>query len=54
MTIEQRRMLLELHGIRNQILKDQYLNAHFRAFTLADQAWKEHIRINSRAMEATK
>lgn len=51
-TPEQKQMLLALAGLRDQILKELYLNAHFRAFRLADDAWKEHIRINSRAKHA--
>ena len=43
-TIEQERMFVSLRGIEDQIRKDHYLNVHFRAFELADAAWKEHIR----------
>jgi len=47
MTLEQQRLLLELHGLRDQIEKGHFLNVHFRAFQLAGMAWQEHIRQNA-------
>lgn len=47
MTTQQNIMLIELAGIEDQIKKGHYLNVHFRAFKLADIAWKEHIRMNA-------
>lgn len=48
MTSEQKKLLAMLAGIEDQIRKRQYLNAHFRAFELAGDAWQEHIRANAR------
>lgn len=47
MTLEQQRLLLELHGLRDQIEKGHFLNVHFRAFQLAHAAWQKHIRQNA-------
>ena len=47
MTPEQQKLLVELEGIADQIRKEHYLNVHFRAFTLAYEAWHEHIRQNA-------
>ena len=47
MTSEQSKLLIELEGIADQIRKEHYLNVHFRAFTLAYEAWHEHIRLNA-------
>lgn len=44
---EQERLMLELHGISDQIVKKHYLNVHFRAFKLAHESWQEHIRANA-------
>jgi len=46
-TVEQRKLALELVGLRDQIEKSHFLNVHFRAFSLAHQAWMEHIRQNA-------
>lgn len=43
----QKKMLISVAGIREQIGKEHWLNVHFRAFELADEAWKEHIRVNA-------
>lgn len=48
MTVEQKKMLVELEGLKDQIEKEHYLNVHFRAFRLAHDAWQEHIRQNAR------
>lgn len=47
MTTQQRMMLIELHGLEDQIRKGHHLNVHFRAFRLAYTAWEEHIRCNA-------
>ena len=47
MTVEQNKLLLELVGLRDQIEKQHYLNVHFRAFRLANDAWTEHVRANA-------
>lgn len=47
LTVQQRQMLIELHGIADQIRKGHYLNVHFRAFQLAHASWQEHIRQNA-------
>ena len=46
-TVEQDALLAEARGIKEQIEKEHYLNVHFRAFELADHAWKLHIRANA-------
>lgn len=43
-----KRLLAMLAGIKNQIEKGHYLNVHFRAFELANDAWKEHVLANAR------
>jgi len=47
MTTQQQKLLVELHGLKDQIEKGHYLNVHFRAFQLAHEAWQEHIRQNA-------
>lgn len=47
MTVEQQKLLAELHGLKDQIEKGHFLNVHFRAFQLAHAAWQEHIRQNA-------
>jgi len=47
MTTQQQKLLVELHGLKDQIEKGHYLNVHFRAFHLAHEAWQEHIRQNA-------
>ena len=47
MTTQQTKLLAEVEGIVDQIRKEHYLNVHFRAFTLAYEAWQEHIRLNA-------
>lgn len=47
LSTEQKAMLLELHGLEDQICKGHFLNVHFRAFKLAYAAWQEHIRQNA-------
>lgn len=46
-TTQHEQMLVELHGIEDQIRKGHHLNVHFRAFQLAHAAWQEHIRANA-------
>jgi hypothetical protein len=46
-TTQQEQMMIELHGLKDQIQKGHYLNVHFRAFKLANDAWQEHIRQNA-------
>ena len=38
----------QLSGLQEQIEKQHWLNVHFRAFQLADYAWKQHIMANAR------
>jgi len=52
MEADQRRMLLELRCLRDQIKKGHFLNVHFRAFALSDMAWKAHIAASSSANRA--
>lgn len=47
LSTEQRRLVIETHGINEQIEKGHYLNVHFRAFQLAYNAWQEHVRQNA-------
>lgn len=47
MTTEQQVMLIALEGLKDQIEKGHFLNVHFRAFELAHNAWREHIRQNA-------
>ncbi len=47
MDIEQKRALVDLEGLRDQIEKEHWLNVHFRAFQLANEAWQHHIRANA-------
>lgn len=47
MTTEQQKLLAELRGLEEQIQKGHFLNVHFRAFRLANDAWQEHIRQNA-------
>jgi len=47
MTTEQKKLLAGLKGIEDQIKKCHFLNVHFRAFQLANEAWQEHIRCNA-------
>lgn len=49
MTVEQEKLLAELRGLEDQIRKGHFLNTHFRAFRLANDAWQEHIRQNALA-----
>jgi len=49
MTSEQDKLISETRGIQEQILKEHWLNVHFRAFELANDAWQEHIRANARS-----
>ena len=49
MNNEQERLLSQLVGLRAQIEKQHYLNVHFRAFRLANDAWHEHVLGNARA-----
>jgi len=44
LTTQQQKLLADLHGLKEQIEKGHYLNVHFRAFQLANEAWQEHIR----------
>ena len=48
MTTEQNKALCELTGLKDQIGKQHWLNVHFRAFELADFAWKQHVFANAR------
>ena len=54
MTPEQQKLLVELEGIADQIRKEHYLNVHFRAFTLAYQAWQERAAIRQNAMVGSR
>lgn len=47
MTPEQKKLLVDVRGLEDQIRKEHYLNVHFRAFQLAHEAWQEHIRQNA-------
>lgn len=47
MTTEQRKLLMSITGLRDQIGKSHFLNAHFRAFEIARDCWKEHVRMNA-------
>ena len=47
LTTQQRQLLIELDGLRDQIHKGHFLNVHFRAFQLAHAAWMEHVRQNA-------
>ena len=47
MTTEQSKALAELEGLRDQIEKGHWLNVHFRAFRLANDAWQNHVRANA-------
>ena len=49
MNMQQKKLLASVDGIANQIKKNHWLNVHFRAFELANEAWTEHIRTNARA-----
>lgn len=44
---QQHNMFMELAGLEDQIEKGHFLNVHFRAFKLANDAWLEHIRQNA-------
>ena len=48
MTSAQEKLLAMVRGISDQIEKEHWLNVHFRAFELANDSWKEHIRANAR------
>lgn len=41
------KMLVDLEGLRDQIKKHHFLNVHFRAFELANEAWQAHMRANA-------
>ncbi len=41
LTRAQRSALVELAGLDDQIRKQHFLNVHFRAFKLANDAWQE-------------
>ena len=47
MTTEQKKLLASIDGLRAQIEKSHFLNAHFRAFEIANDCWREHIRMNA-------
>jgi hypothetical protein len=47
MTTQQEKMLAELRGLEDQIMKCHFLTVHFRAFQLANESWQEHIRQNA-------
>jgi hypothetical protein len=47
MSTEQEKLLVEVAGISDQIKKGHYLNVHFRAFELAYNSWREHVRQNA-------
>ena len=47
MTTEQKKLLVSIDGLRAQIEKSHFLNAHFRAFEIANDCWREHIRMNA-------
>ena len=49
MTSEQEKLLAMVRGIEDQIMKEHWLNVHFRAFRLSGEAWKEHIISNAQA-----
>ena len=46
-SVAQEKAITELYGIEDQIQKRHWLNVHFRAYQLANDAWKEHIRLNA-------
>jgi len=46
-TSEQERLLHHVHGIEEQVRKGHFLNVHFRAFELAHESWREHVRQNA-------
>lgn len=46
-TPERESFLAKLQGLENQLHKDHWLNVHFRAFELANDAWQMHIRMNA-------
>lgn len=43
----QKKLMVELEGLKDQVEKGHFLNVHFRAFRLAWDAWQEHIRQNA-------
>lgn len=45
---EQLKAIADLHGLRDQIEKQHWLNVHFRAFKLSHEAWQHHILANAR------
>lgn len=47
-TPEQDKLLADLRGLEDQIFKMHFLNVHFRAFELANEAWQLHIRANAK------
>lgn len=47
LTTAQEKALADLRGLEDQIYKQHFLNVHFRAFELAYEAWREHIRLNA-------
>ena len=47
LTTAQGKLLMAIEGLRDQVEKSHFLNAHFRAFEIAHDCWKEHIRMNA-------
>jgi hypothetical protein len=47
MGVDNEALRLKLSELEDQIAKGHWLNVHFRAFELAYDAWKLHIRANA-------
>lgn len=47
LSVQQQQLVMEVHGIVEQIEKGHYLNVHFRAFKLSSLSWDEHVRQNA-------
>lgn len=45
LTEDQKNLLLEIDGLAEQVMKGHYLNAHFRAFEIANKTWSEHKKV---------
>lgn len=48
MSSEQDKLLAMAQGLHDQIRKQHWLNVHFRAFELANDAWSLHVRTNAK------
>lgn len=51
---EQKKAVKETEGITDQIGKQNWLNVHFRAFSLSHDAWRNHIAANDAILASTR